>query len=395
MTIQPFYIIPILIKQPTWGGTYIQQLKQLRFAQLESEKIGQSYELSAESRISADPAAQDSCYVMDSSMGSSQQYGPVTSTIDLQSLLSVDPKAVLGNIPQLGTSTMPLLIKFTQAQSNSFQVHVKPGAEFHGWQAKPESWYFLEEGRATLGLKPGTQIAQYKQSCLEIDAFSRELSNQVKNEMLGLHTAREQLAAFIAERDPHNYVNLVSIPRGSVVDLSEGGIHHSWENNDELSQGNIVFEVQLDVKDERSTIRSFDQGNMKESGDIRPLHIEDYFQAINTSPLDNRPDRLIRQPQGRTEQGIKHTNLFDTDYYLTTSVETVGPASQAVSIRSFQHIFAQQGDLRVEWRDLTFDLKEGRSLFIPAACEQYLLSTADSTTALLTSAVATSNMSIS
>lgn len=383
MNIQPFYVIPILIRQPTWGGDYIVNAKGLSLGQLRDEKIGQSYELSAESRISAEPAAQEAAYVTDSGLGAGQQLGSVTTTMDLQSLINSNPEAVLGAISP-DQAVMSLLIKFTQARNNSYQVHVKSGTEFHGWQAKPESWYYLEPGKATLGLKPGVVVAQYKRLCEEIEALTQQLSEQVKNEQLGIHTAREQLAGFLAENHPSQFVNMVHIPKGSVVDLSRGGIHHSWEADDQLPTGNIVYEVQLDVKDGRSTIRSFDQGNLKDSGVARPLHIEDYFQAINSSPVDNRPENHISQPQGVTSNGVKTSTLFDTPYYKLYRYELTGAGSIPMKTSSFHHVFAQKGDLRIEWRDLTFDLKEGRSLFIPAICGDYLLSSADAAAVLIT-----------
>lgn len=385
MNIQPFYVIPILIKQPTWGGDYIVKAKQLSFSAINNLPIGQSYELSAESRISPEPSAQDACYLTDSSMSSGQQFGSVMATIDLQSLISSNPEEVLGINSQNDTVSTPLLIKFTQAQSNSYQVHVIPGQEFHGWQAKPESWYFLQEGRATLGVKPGAMLTQYKKICLEIEAFSKEISQQIKDESLLLEEGKEKLSAFIEARHPNQYVHQVKIAQNAVIDLSQGGIHHSWEKDPSLPNGNIVYEVQLDVKDERSTMRSFDQGNIKPNGDVRPLHIEDYFQALNPSPEANQPFSLIKQPQGNTQEGVRIAQLFDTAYYTLKRFEFFGPSSQVMKMNSFHHVFALQGELRIEWRDLQFDLKEGRSLFVPAICEQYLLSSTEPATALVTS----------
>lgn len=386
MNIQPFYVIPILIRQPTWGGDYIVKAKNLNHGQLQNEKIGQSYELSAESRISAESAAQDAVYLTDSELGAGQQFGAVTSTFDLQSLVNSNPEAILGPLPP-ELAGLSLLVKFTQASSNSYQVHVKPGNEFHGWQSKPESWYYLEPGRATLGLKPGAEIAQYKRLCEEIEAIARQLSEQVKNEQTGINSAREQLNAFLAENHPSRFVNALQIPKDSVVNLSSGGIHHSWESDPTLQDGNIVYEVQVDVKDGRSTIRAFDQGSLKDSGVARPLHIQDYFQAINTSPVDNQPESLITQPQGTTINGIKVSALFDTPYYKLHRYEMNGPGSIPMKTNSYHHVYALRGDLRIEWKDLTLDLREGRSLFIPAICGDYLLSSADSATTLITTPI--------
>ncbi|MBP7875771.1 hypothetical protein KA012_02125 [Candidatus Woesebacteria bacterium] len=374
MNIQPFYIIPLLIKQPTWGGSYIVETKQLLDPILRGLRIGQSYELSSDSRVSTDPATQDCFILTDSGLAEAQQFGPSTENYDLQSIVMMDPVAILGEAWAKKEPNLTLLIKFNQAKNNSYQVHIRPGNEFHGWQAKPETWYYLEDGKATLGLKQGVDVAEYKRCCVEIDAFSRDISRQIKEEELDVASAREQLATFIEEHSPRQFVNSVAVPRGSVVNLWEGGVHHSWEADESLPHGNIVFEVQLSVKDERSTLRSFDQGNIKDTGDVRPLHIEDYFQAINTSPLDNSPEKLVTQPQGHSDGAVNLTNLCITPYYQMQKIEFASPGSTTRETASFHHIYVHDGEARIEWRDQTFDIKSGRSMFIPAACGKYILS---------------------
>ena len=374
MNIQPLYIIPLLIKQPTWGGSYIVEAKQLLDPALKGQKIGQSYELSSDSRVSGDPAAQDSFILTDSGLNEAQQFGPSSESFDLQSIVRMNPEAILGAEWAQKDPSMPLLIKFNQAKNNSYQVHIRPGTEFHGWQAKPETRYYLEDGKATIGLKQGCDLAQYKRNCLEIDALARELSGQIKNEALDVASAREKLNEFILERHPRQFVNTVIVPRGSVVNLWQGGIHHSWEADDSVPHGNIVFEVQLSAKDERSTMRSFDQGNIKDSGDVRPLHIEDYFQALNTSPTDNQPDRLVTQPQGHLEGTTRLTMLCQTPYYQLQQIQFQSAGSVTRQTNSFHHLYIHDGEARLEWRDQVFDIKSGRSMFIPAACGSYILS---------------------
>lgn len=385
MTIEPLYIIPMLIKQPTWGGSYIVEAKQLLDPALRGEKIGQSYELSSDSRVSTDPAAQDCFIVTNSGLSDAGQFGPSIESVDLQSLVSMDPAGMLGEAWARTDATMPLLIKFNQAKNNSYQVHVTPGLEFHGWLAKPETWYYLEDGKATLGLKQGINLANYKRSCLEIEAFSLALSKQVKDGELAVVLARQQLAAYIDERHPREFVNSVNVPRGAVVNLWQGGIHHSWEADDTVPHGNIVYEVQLSVKDERSTMRSFDQGNIKDSGDVRPVHIEDYFQALKTSPVDNHPSALVSQPQGHTEGPVRLTAVCETPYYQLQQIEFLSPGAVTRETSSFHHLYVHDGDARIEWRDKVYDIKSGRSVFIPAACTPYVLSSSTGSTVLETS----------
>lgn len=385
MTIQPFYIIPMLIKQPTWGGSYIVEAKQLLDLSLRNQKIGQSYELSSDSRVSTDPAAQDCFILTNSGLNEAQQFGPSIESFDLQSVVRMDPVAILGEAWAKKDPTMPLLIKFNQAKNNSYQVHVRPGHEFHGWLAKPETWYYLEDGKATLGIKQGADLAQYKRACLEIEALSIELSRHIKEGELDVATARQQLNTFIDERHPRQFVNLVDVPRGSVVNLWEGGIHHSWEADNTVPHGNIVFEVQLSVKDERSTMRSFDQGNIKDSGDLRPVHIEDYFQALNSSPLDNHPNKLVTQPQGHAEGPTRYTTVCRTPYYQLEQIEFIAGGSVTRETSSFHHLYVHDGEARIEWRDQVFDIKSGRSVFIPAACSTYILNSSAGSVVLETS----------
>jgi quercetin dioxygenase-like cupin family protein len=385
MNIQPFYVIPILIKQPTWGGDAIVKIKRLLDPVLHDQKIGQSYELSPDSRVSIDPAAQECFVLTDSGLNGAQQFGPSIESLDLQSVVMMNPSAILGESWAQKDPTMQLLVKFNQAKNNSYQVHVRPGSEFHGWQAKPESWLYLADGQATVGLKQGADLGQYKRACEEIEAEAQRLGNQVKDGTITIEAARESLSVFVEPRHPRQFVNCVTVPKGSVVDLWQGGIHHSWEADASLPDGNIIFEVQMSVRDERSSMRSFDQGHIKDQGDLRPLHIEDYFQALNTSPLDNQPEKLVTQPQGHSQDGVRQTALFCTPYYQLQQLEFAVGSSLTRTTSSFHHLYVHDGEARVEWHDQVFDIMTGRSLFIPAACGNYMLSTTSSAFVLETS----------
>ncbi len=374
MNIQPYYILPILIQQPSWGGTYIVEMKQLSHPVLKDQKIGQSYELAPESRISVDPAAQDNFILSDSGLTTPQQFGTNCESFDIQSIVMMNPEAILGAAWATKEPGMQLLIKFNQAKNNSYQVHVRPSDEFNGWLAKPETWYYLEDGLATLGLKQGADIAQYKRCCLEIEAYANDLSRQIRATEIELALAREKLRTFIEERHPRQFVNTLRVPRGSIVNLWAGGIHHSWEADASIPHGNILLEVQLAVKDERSTLRSFDQGHIKDSGELRPVHIEDYFQALNTSPVDNQTEKLLSQPQGHSDGAVKQTVLCVTPYYQMQLIEFLAAGSVTRQTTSFHHLYVHDGEARIEWHDLIFDIKNGRSMLIPAACGTYLLS---------------------
>ncbi len=66
-----------------------------------------------------------------------------------------------------------------------------------------------------------------------------------------------------------------------VIDLTAGGIHHSWEeDNDRFPDGNLVYEVQVDVPDDRCSMRGFDKGKFLDDGGLRPTHVADYLATI-------------------------------------------------------------------------------------------------------------------
>lgn len=375
MNVQPYFIIPILIKQPTWGGQYIAQFKGIGDASVLEENIGQSYELSALSRVSTEPATQNTYSVTDASLMNRRDVGGLTETLDLQSLIASNPLGMLGKVESetLADLNNLLLIKFTQAKNNSYQVHVQPGHEFSGWQAKPESWYYLEEGRATLGVKTPADLPAYRRVCLEIHEFALQTSFAIKSGVITIQEGRAKLAEFIAQHPVTTYVNQVTIPKDGVVNLDQGGIHHSWEYDRQQPLGNILYEVQTDVKDERSTIRSFDQGSIKDTGDLRPLHIEDYFKAINSSSECNQSDLLIRQPQPHQHWAVSASTLFDTHYYTLTKYAFLSHAVLPLTTPVYHHLFVVSGPINIKYQDQVITANKGSSLFIPAGCEKYVL----------------------
>lgn len=384
-TIQPYYIVPLLIEQPTWGGQYITTAKSITENEVVSKKIGQAYELAQESLLTPTFDQPSYLYATATSINQSTQFGSA-ETLSLASLIETDPVKVLGeNVVNLYGPKMPLLIKFTQALSNSYQVHVKKGQEFNQWLPKPESWYFFEQGKATLGLAADCDVEAYKKRCHEIHDFATEVSKQVQSGKINLATATEQLTEYISDSHPSEFVNTIFPNADVVIDLSQGGIHHSWETDLSLSNGNILYEVQHDVKDEFCTMRSFDQGKLKDDGSIRDLTIDDYFAALDTDPVANDPTSFLKPVEQTTDQTAQVKKLFTTPYYTLTSLTLTGTYSgQETNTEKsgFHHLFVKKGAVTIEANNQRFPLKTGWSLFIPANTNQYSLVT-DSTAEVL------------
>jgi len=363
-TKRPYLILSKLVEQQTWGGSYIAQFKNIEDGELKAKKIGQSYELYGKSLLSVATDTSDSFFQQD--FIAYNKTGEIPSEEDcvqLEKIVGEDPKNTLG--PAVKQTAMPLLIKFTQALGNSFQLHVRKKDESNRWTPKPESWYYLEDGIITFGVKKDADLAAYKQACLAIERKTRELSILVKDGKLSYKDAVSQLQNAIQGENPTKFVNVHRVKKHAIVDLSNGGIHHSWEEDPAaIPLGNIVYEVQLDVTDEDSTIRSFDKGKMQQNGDVREIHVEDYFKYLDTRPETNNLSLAVQKRTG--------SSLLSTPYYsmdlISVSKETIMENST-----SFAHLFVIDGAVEIETADHTVEVGKGHSCFIPYGVKTYSL----------------------
>jgi len=376
-SIKPYIIVPTLIEQPTWGGSYITSLKGLSGKQWNHKKIGQSYELFRDSHLSlknhtlhnpsVDLAQADD-------PGDPERFYDQDTPFSIGELIVEDPKKVLGEkVLQEHGHSVEIMIKFTQAKGNSYQVHSQ--SETENWLPKPESWYFFEKGLATLGLNPKTDWQEYKRICGLIYKEAQLISKAVVQEILTLEEGKKSLAELIEKHNPQDYVNLIQVSKNSAIDLSSGGIHHSWEENPQTHpHGNILYEVQKNVYDPDCTIRSFDKGKIKENGSIRELHLDDYFLHIDKHAQANDPEKYYKKGQilkKTSTQTIKQ--IFETpDYSLQelTISSTVSNQFTTTS-SSFHHLFVRQGTLELKVKDSTWKVSQGFSIFIPASMGIY------------------------
>ncbi len=363
---KPYLIIPALIEQPTWGGEYILKIKDWQNRQeLKDTKIGQSYELYGDSLLaelltnSADPTFSST----------------LKETISLSSLIKKNPQEILGEKVFNTYGKMPLLIKLNQARGNSFQLHIKPGTQHSRWKPKPESWYFLEDGYISCGIKKGIDIKTYKQVCVNIEEKMRELSKAVLSGQKSVSEARQEGQKYIEEQNPWQFINLYKTNKYDLIDLSQGGVHHSWEENPEMPLGNIVYEVQLDVMDEFCTIRGFDQGKIKEDGSIREIHVHDYFEFMDTSEEMNDINNLKRVRTGN--------NLLHTPYYSLDIIEINKTQTESIT-DSFHHLYVQEGNAEIISENGSITITKGHSCFIPYAVKHYTIKPNDSATILKT-----------
>ena len=385
---KPYLLIPKLIEQATWGGTYLLQMKGWEnHKAVAGRKIGQTYELFGGSKLATTLTdSKDVAFVPE--WGFADKPDTITELFSLtpqqyttiDALISKDARAVLGEktLKHYGAK-MPLLIKLNQALGNSFQLHVPFEEKSDRWEPKPETWLYLEDGLATMGVKPGVNVAAYKACCETIDQHMRTLSEAVKSGELSIDEARKRAKQVVQEQNPWQYVNLLEVRQGDVVDPSAGGIHHSWEEDtNRFPLGNVVFEIQLDAMDPVATIRSFDQGKMKDDGSVRPMNIEDYFHYLKSDAESNDISKLHTHPDGR--------ELITTPFYRLERIEVDGLAQEATN-GSFHILHCLAGSCQIVTPEGTVSIHAGHSAFVPAGCEQYEIKSDEKATVLVGSVV--------
>ena len=359
----PWQVKDELIEQPSWGGQYIVDLKGLsEDPQWQGKKVGQSYEM-AKASVLLDPDG-----------------GSETA---LKDLIAGDAAGFLGKkvLDKFGAD-LSLLIKLTQAKGNSFQVHLPEGKTLGHWVPKPEAWFYLAPGLYTFGLKPGTDFEAYSRVLHTMDDEMGRLSREVEAGRFTVEDARAQAQQRIQVLDPFAYVNLVEAHTDDVIDLTAGGIHHSWEDDStRFPDGNLVYEVQVDVPDDKCSMRGFDKGKILDDGSLRPTHVKDYLATIIQDPAHNELSQHIRKPLVMEDaNGAKTENIFRTAHFNTDRLTVTAGSSLPQSLADgFHHLFVHAGTATIGEHTLA----QGRSYVLPAAMGEYTIEAGDKDAVLL------------
>lgn len=388
---RPYLVIPKLIEQPTWGGQYITNLKGWQGVQkLQSLRIGQSYELFDKSNLSLVTSSVDPTFQGElTDSVNVENATTIAGSLALETLLAADPEGVLGKqtVERYGP-IMPLLLKITQALGNSFQIHIKDGLSHPKWKAKPESWYYFEPGRITCGVKSTTNWSDYQKAVTELQQRILNISQEVQSGSLLYEKGAQHIAQLVRQYDPWQYVNVVEVPKKSLIDLSPCGIHHSWEEDlEKIPLGNVLYEIQLNVMDSVATIRNFDKGKMSKDGSIRPLHIDDYFALVDRSPDANNPQTHMRKSTVLSKSASHcYDRLMQTKYYTLDKLTLGRPSAEfSEKIQSFRHILVQKGEVEVAAGSVSVRVTQGHSVFVPAGCGEYAIRTSMSSSKVLIS----------
>jgi hypothetical protein len=380
---RPYLVIPKLIEQPTWGGHYIAGVKGwVHLHNLDSLKIGQSYELFSGSNLSFLDSSLDPLFFGEiTDRDTVQAPTKPDNALSLDELTSKAPEEVLGNeVVAFRGPRINILIKYTQALGNSFQVHMKSNATHPKWRPKPESWYYFERGLVTLGAKPGVDWDAYEKASVAIDEGMKKLGEKVSLKELGFGEAKNKAAQLIEAHDPWQFVNLVIVEKDQLIDMSGGGIHHSWEEDAAaLPFGNVLYEIQSEAMDNISTFRNFDKGKMEADGTVRQLRINEYFEFIDRSPEANDPASHIAHSRVIKQNGTyKLELLLESAFYNMDKLTIFEKGSSfASAIKGYKHLFVKSGSARISTDAHGVTVTTGHSCFVPAAAGQYRIDSLD------------------
>jgi mannose-6-phosphate isomerase class I len=389
--LRPYLVVPKLIEQPTWGGTYIAESKKWQDTPtLAGKKIGQSYELYDKSNLSFAKTSQDPQFVGEIADNKSvEQQSVVPHGMALSDLIALDPSVVLGkrNVSAYG-ATMHLLLKFTQALGNSFQLHIPDGVKNDHWKPKPESWYYFEPGLITCGVRKDADWGAYEGAVTKLDTEMQAVAARVRDGSLRYEDAKPLIAQLVKDANPWQYVNVLRVEKGTLIDLSPCGIHHSWEEDlAAIPLGNVLYEIQLNVMDDVATLRSFDKGKMSKDGKLRSLQIAEYFTYADRSPAANDPKTHMREAKNVTKtEAYTHDRILETKYYSMDRITFARPDTTFESaIDTFRHIFVKSGGITVTAGETPVTVTSGHSVFIPAGCQSYKVVSSSPDTEILIS----------
>lgn len=381
--IKPYLTIPYLYEKPTWGGSYISQFKAWHHKEeLQDKKIGQSYELYGKTKLALRMKHSGSKeHSFESRFTNLNE-----DYVELSDLIQSDPFSVLGSKVFLKHGKMPLLLKLTQAATgNSYQLHAQKQTD--KWEKKPESFYYLEPGLMTFGVKENVDFKHYQKVCQKIEEFMKDISNQIQNSFIRLDEAREKSQQFINEEHPIQFVNFHEVKKGEIIDLADGGIHHSWEEDlEKYPLGSIVYEINFDKTDAKSTIRSFDQGKFKDDGSVRNIHIDDYFQHLDRNPENNSLEIAQDKPitLQENQSGLVKKIVFN-EHYGMEEIEILTSISNeyTTTTDSFHHLFVREGEVEITCKKEILTVTRGHSAFIPASTGKYELKNKETKAAIV------------
>jgi len=303
-TLLPLEFTPLL-KRSRWGGERLGTILHKPIG-LEAD-YGESWELSDH------PEAP--------TLVASGEYAGQT----LSEVIVKNPQAMYGT----GTcyTTFPLLIKFIDATDRlSLQVH-PDDSHFPNFDArkagKSEAWVILDaapESRIYAGLKAGITERQLRE-CLEQGKVEECL---------------------------HSYL----VREGDAVFIPAGTLHA-------IGEGILLAEVQ---QTSDITYRLFDWNRLDQTGNPRPVHVEQAFGCIN---FERGPVDLL-EPEQRLAADHRIEDLLESSCFTIRRHRAVN-SFQLPALDQAQILIVLEGSGQLDCSAETYELLKGKTLLVPAA----------------------------
>jgi len=308
----PLKFSPIL-KDKIWGGT---KLKSLFNKQAETDKLGESWELSG--------------YEGDESVVTN---GFLAGN-NLTELIEIYMGELIGDsiFDQFGLS-FPLLFKLIDANDNlSIQVH--PGdevaAERHNSFGKTEMWYVVDADQ-------GSEL---------IIGFTEECS-------------RETYLKAMEEDRVEDLLHKVPVTKGDVFFIPAGRVHA-------IGKGVVVAEIQ---QSSDITYRIYDYKRKDDNGNERELHTEEALDVIDFE--------ASKQPKTVYTPLLNETTPLITCDYFTTNLLRFNKQidRQYAKIDSFVAYMCLEGNFTIEFEGDKTEVSKGDTVLIPASIDDLSLLT--------------------
>ena len=306
----PLKFSPIL-KDKIWGGT---KLKSLFNKQAETDKLGESWELSG--------------YEGDESVVTN---GFLAGN-NLTELIEIYMGELIGDsiFDQFGLS-FPLLFKLIDANDNlSIQVH--PGdevaAERHNSFGKTEMWYVVDADQ-------GSEL---------IIGFTEECS-------------RETYLKAMEEDSVEDLLHKVPVTKGDVFFIPAGRVHA-------IGKGVVVAEIQ---QSSDITYRIYDYKRKDDNGNERELHTEEALDVIDFE--------ASKQPKTVYTPLLNETTPLITCDYFTTNLLRFNKQidRQYAKIDSFVAYMCLEGNFTIEFEGDKTEVTKGDTVLIPASIDELTL----------------------
>ena len=201
------------------------------------------------------------------------------------------------------------------------------------------------------------------------------MSRKILSQEIDIKKGREIAQKISKKYNLWKYVNVCSAKKNDIIDLSQAGVHHSWEEDEKkFPHGSIIYELCFDVMDPVSALRSFDKAKIRDDGTLRELSIEDYFRYIETDPRENNPqNHFIKSKVIAKKENFEMSQILRTKYYNLDRIKIKAKnIKHSFSLESsFHHLFVASGKILISSAGQKVEISHGHSCFLPSILGTY------------------------